>query len=141
LLQTADAGFLAMSIKFARLLFLAAGIYGLAVVTPLFFLEKHLGEQYPPPITHPEMYYGFACVTLAWQIVYLMMSRDPLRYRPMLIPAVVGKAGFGISVLVLFAQERVEATTVWLVSIDLVLAGLFVWAFVGLRGQTSDSGS
>jgi hypothetical protein len=124
-----------MTIKFTRRLFLAAGIYGVAILTPLFFLEKQLGEQYPPSITHPELYYGFVCVTLAWQIVYLMMWRDPLRFRPMLIPAIVGKAGFAISLLVLFAQQRVEAASVWLASIDLILAALFAWAFLALGGQ------
>src|SRR5262245_12991226 len=130
-----------MTTKFARRLFLAAGIYGVAAVTPLFFLEKQFGEHYPPEVTHPELYYGFACVTLAWQIVYLMMWRDPLRFRPMLIPAVVGKAGFAISVFVLFAQKRLEAAGVWLASGDLLLAVLFVWAFLALRGQTRSDAS
>ena len=126
-----------MTIKFARRLFLAAGIYGVVVVSPLFFFEKALGEHYPPPITHPEWYYGFICVTLAWQIVYLMMSRDPLRFRPVLIPAIVGKAGFAITVLVLFAQNRLGAASVWLSSIDLILAALFTWAFLALKGPAS----
>jgi hypothetical protein len=125
-----------MSIKFAQRMFLTAGIYGFGVVTPLFFLEKKLGERYPPAITHPELYYGFVWVTFVWQIVYLMMWRDPLRFRPMLIPAIVGKAGFAISVLVLFAQQRLQAAIVWLPSIDLILAALFVWAFIALGGQT-----
>src|SRR5262249_31681691 len=104
--------------------------------TPLFFLEQQFGEYNPPAITHPELYYGFASVTLAWQIVYLMMWRDPLRFRPVLIPAVVGKAGFAISVFVLFAQSRLGAASVWLASVDLLLAALFVWAFLALGGQT-----
>jgi hypothetical protein len=54
----------------------------------------------------------------------------------MLIPAIVGKAGFAISVLVLFAQQRLAAAIVWLPSIDLILAALFVWAFIALGGQT-----
>src|SRR5262245_13984590 len=109
-----------MTITVARRLFLVAGVYGVAVVTPLFFLEKQIGEQSPPPISHPEWYYGFVSVTFAWQIVYLMMSRDPLRYRPMLLPAIVGKGGFAISVLALFAQGRLEAAGVWLPSVDLI---------------------
>jgi hypothetical protein len=130
-----------MTIKFAKRLFLAAGIYGLVAVTPLFFLEKSLGEHYPPAITHPEWYYGFVCVTLAWQIVYLMMWRDPLRFRLMLIPAIMGKVGFATTVFVLFAQKRLEAASVWLPSIDLILAALFVWTFLALGGQTrADAG-
>jgi hypothetical protein len=129
-----------MTITFARRLFLVAGVYGVAVVVPLFFLEKQIGEQSPPPLTHPEWYYGFASLTLAWQIVYLMMSRDPLRYRPMIIPAILGKAGFAISVLALFAQGRLEAAGVWLPSVDLIFVVLFVWAFFGLESQTKPAG-
>jgi hypothetical protein len=125
-----------MTLPFARRMFLVAGIYGVLVVTPLFFLESRLGEEYPPPITHPEWYYGFASVTLGWQIVYLMLWHDPLRYRPMLIPAIVGKGVFAASVLALFAQGRLEASFVLLPSIDLFFSALFVWAFIALGGQT-----
>jgi hypothetical protein len=38
---------------FARRVFVAAGVYGLLVVTPLYFLEARIGEQQPPAITHP----------------------------------------------------------------------------------------
>lgn len=122
-----------MTIKFAQRLLLAAGVYGVVVVAPLFFLENRIGSSYPPAITHPEFFYGFVCGTLAWQIVYLMMSRDPLRFRPMLIPAIFAKAGFATSVFVLFALQRIPAAGVVLPSVDLVLAGLFVWAYVALR--------
>src|SRR5262249_60594342 len=114
-----------MTIKFAQRLFLGAGIYGMVVIVPMFFLEHLIGEYDPPSITHAEFYYGFVCTAFAWQIVYLMMARDPLRLRPMLIPAIVGKAGFAVSVFVLFAQGRLAAQNVVLPAIDLVLAGAF----------------
>jgi hypothetical protein len=125
-----------MTIKFARRLFLAAGIYGLAVVAPLFFLEEKIGATNPPSITHPEFYYGFICAALAWQVVYLMMSRDPIRLRPMLIPAIIGKAGFGVSVVLLFMLHRLPPAGLILPSIDLLLAAVFVWAYVALGRQT-----
>lgn len=53
--------------KFAKLVFLVAGIYGLIVVLPQYFLESKVGVDSPPPITHPEFYYGFIGVTAAWQ--------------------------------------------------------------------------
>jgi hypothetical protein len=121
-----------MTIKFAQRLFFVAGLYGVAVIGPLFFLERVIGEYDPPLITHPEFYYGFAFTALAWQIVYLMMARDPLRFRPMLIPAIVGKAGFAISVFVLCAQGRIAPQNIVLPATDLLLAGLFAWAFVAL---------
>ncbi len=124
-----------MTIQFARRLFLAAGIYGVAVIVPMFFLERFIGKEDPPPITHAEFYYGFACTALGWQLVYLMMSRDPLRFRPMLLPAIVGKAGFGISVFALFAQGRLVAPNLVLPSVDIVLAALFAGAYVALRSH------
>jgi hypothetical protein len=48
------------------------------------------------------------------------------------IPAIVGKAGFAISMFVLFAQKRFSAGNVVLPSIDLGLAALFVWEYVAL---------
>lgn len=125
-----------MTITFARRLFLGAGIYGVAVLAPMFLLEHVIDEYDPPSITHAEFYYGFVCTALAWQIVYLMMWRDPLRYRPMLIPAIVGKAGFALFVFILLAQGRLAARNVVLPAIDLVLAGMFAWAYVGL-GQAA----
>jgi cytochrome c oxidase subunit IV len=104
----------------------------MVVIVPMFFLEHLIGEYDPPAIAHAEFYYGFVCTALAWQIVYLMMSRDPLRLRPMLIPAIIGKAGFAISVFVLFARGRLAARNIVLPSIDLLLAALFAWAYVAL---------
>jgi hypothetical protein len=126
-----------MTIKFTGRLMLVSGIYGLAVVTPLLFLEQQLSQRFPPAITHPELYYGFVWVTLAWQIAYLIMSRDPLRFRPMLIPAIVGKAGFATSVFVLAAKNRIPTSSIGLAPIDLILAALFIWAFVALGKQTT----
>jgi hypothetical protein len=124
-----------MTIKFAKRLFLAAGIYGFAVLFPLVFLENHIGQSAPPPITHPEFYYGFIWVTLAWQVVYVMMARDPVRFRPMLVPAILGKTAFATSVIVLYAQKRLAGEHVILPTIDLVLAALFIWAYFGLARQ------
>lgn len=124
-----------MTIKFAQRLFLVAGIYGVVVVAPLLFLENTIGQQQPPAITHPEFYYGFAWVTLAWQIAFLVMSRDPVRYRLLILPALVEKLGFALSAVVLFSQGRLDPSGLLPASIDLVLAGLFVWAFFALGQQ------
>lgn len=129
-----------MTVRIARRLLLAAGIYGVLVVTPVFFLEERLGEESPPPVTHAEYYYGFACVTLAWQIVYLLMSRDPLRLLPILPPAAAGKAGFAFTVFILAAQQRLAGAIVWLAAIDLLLAGLLVWVFFALRNHPGTVG-
>ena len=116
--------------KFARRVFLIASIYGLIVVLPLYFLEEKTGRDYPPPITHPEYYYGFAGVTAAWQILYLLVSTDPIRYRPMMIPPMLAKGSFVIAVTVLFLQGRVHATMLGASMIDLLLLILFLVAYL-----------
>lgn len=67
-------------VLFAKRVFLIAGIYGLVAAVPLYFSEHPQGIDYPPDITHPEWYYGFAGVVIAWAIMFLFLSRDPLRY-------------------------------------------------------------
>jgi hypothetical protein len=37
---------------FAKRVFFWAGVYGLIVLVPLYFLEDGLGRIFPPPLTH-----------------------------------------------------------------------------------------
>src|SRR5215213_2886374 len=115
--------------KFAKLVFLVAGIYGLIVLVPQFFLERKIGEDTPPPITHPEFFYGFICVAVACQVLFLVPSRDPVRYRPMMIPAMLEKIGFPIAVIILYLQGRVAPTIFIPAGLDLVLLILFIAAY------------
>lgn len=116
--------------KFAKIVFLVAGIYGLIVLLPLYFMEAQTGRDYPPPITHPEYYYGFIGVGVAWQLAFLVISRDPLRYRPLMIPSIVEKASFGIAIAVLYLQQRVSTFIVGAALADSLLGVLFVVAFL-----------
>jgi hypothetical protein len=116
--------------RFVRTVFLAAGIFGVIVIAPLFFLEGYLSRQYPPAITHPELYYGFAGTVFAWQLVYLLISRDPVRFRPVMPLAMLAKVSFGVAVCVLLALGRVAGTTAVGATIDLVLAALFLYAYI-----------
>lgn len=116
--------------KFAKRVFLISGIYGLIVVLPLYFLEEKTGRDYPPAITHPEYYYGFVGVTAAWQIVYLMISTDPIRYRLLMIPPMLAKSSFVVAVTILFFQGRVSSTMVGASMIDLLLVVLFFVSYL-----------
>jgi hypothetical protein len=120
--------------KFAKIVFLVACIYGLIVLLPLYFLEERTGRDFPPAITHPEYYYGFIGVGLAWQIVFLILSRDPLRYRAMMIPSIVEKATYAIAVAVLYLQQRVSTFTLGTAIVDSFLGVLFVVAYVKTGG-------
>lgn len=115
--------------KFARRLFLLAGIYGLVVLAPQYFLEAKTGRDFPPPITHPEYYYGFIGVALACQVLFLIIARDPVRYRAMMIPAILEKASFGVACVILFLLGRVSSLTLGFAILDLILGALFVLAY------------
>ena len=54
--------------KFARIVFVIAGIWGIIVVTPLYFLHDVTGQPYAAPTLYPHFFYGFLSVTMAWQI-------------------------------------------------------------------------
>ena len=115
---------------FAKRVFLIAGIYGLIVLVPQYFMEDRIGLDTPPPITHPEFFYGFVGTAVAFQIVFLLLSRDPVRYRAMMIPSVMEKASFGIPVMVLFLQGRTSGMTLVFASVDLLLGVLFIVAYL-----------
>lgn len=123
--------------KFAKIVFWAAAIWGFVVITPLYFLFDVIGRQDPPAITHPGFYYGFAGVGLAWQVAFAVIARDPVRLRPMMIPAVLEKFGFGIASVVLYLQQRMHASDLVLAGVDMFLGVLFFVAF--LRTKTSPS--
>jgi hypothetical protein len=115
--------------KFSRWLFRVAGIYGLVVLVPQYFMERMGGEQTPPAITHSEYFYGFVGVGIAWQIAFLIMAQDPVRFRPMIIPSVVEKFSFGIAAIVLYFQQRLPPMLLGAAIIDLVLGTLFIVAW------------
>lgn len=123
--------------KFAQRVFLIAGVYGLLALLPMYFTEGKTGQDFPPAITHPEYYYGFIGVAVAWQVAFLIMARDPVRYRLLMIPSVIEKFSFGIAVIVLFGFGRVNELILAAAVVDLVLGTLFAVAFVK-TGEADD---
>ena len=121
--------------QFARRVFLFATAFGMFVVPPLFFLEGYLGRNFPPEITHPEFYYGFTGAVFSWQLIYLLIACDPLRYRPLMLLGALCKASFAIAVFTLVAQGRTPLGPSLLVLGDVILTPLFVWAFWLTRSQ------
>ena len=121
--------------KFAKIIFWIAAVWGILVLTPLFFIFDSIGVQDPPPITHPGFYYGFVTVGLAWQIAFVVIARDPLKMRPMMIPAVFEKFGYVIVVVTLYLQTRMKAPDLVFAFADGLLGVLFLVAF----GKTAAS--
>jgi type IV secretory pathway VirB3-like protein len=115
--------------KFAKIVFWIAGIWGVLILTPLYFMFDAISRNDPPAITHPGFYYGFVSVALAWQVAFLVIARDPVRFRLMMIPAVLEKFGWGASLLVLYFQNRIHPSDLALGGVDMLLGVLFLLAF------------
>jgi hypothetical protein len=118
--------------RFARWVFLIAGVYGLITVAPQYFMEGTIARM-TGPITHPEYFYGFVGVVVAFQLVFLIIARDPVRLRPIMPACVVEKLSFGIAAWALYAAQRVRTDIVLFATIDLVLGVLFVVAWLRTR--------
>jgi hypothetical protein len=118
-----------LAMKFARWVFYIAGVYGVISIAPLYFMERAINQQNPPAITHPMFFYGFVGVTLAWQLLFFAIAREPMRLRPVIPFVVLEKLSFGIGAMVLYGQGRLDPVDVWFGGIDLVLAVLFVFVW------------
>jgi hypothetical protein len=122
-----------MQMKFAKIVFLVSGIWGVLLLLPLYFIFDTIGQQDPPPITHPAFFYGFAGLGLAWQIAFFIIARDPVRFRQIMIPSILEKVGYGGAVVVLYAQGRMHPQDLAFGIADLLMATLFAGAFVMTR--------
>jgi hypothetical protein len=115
--------------RWARWAFGVAAGYGLALMPAMYFLEGRISREQPPAITHPEYYYGFVGVTLAWQVLFALIAGDPARYRPVMPIAVLEKATFAVAVPVLYVLHRVVADALVFSAIDVVLGVSFLIAY------------
>ena len=119
--------------KFARYTFAAAGTIGILVLLPMYFLLEKTGTDNPPPVTHPEFYYGFVGVALAFQIVFLIIAGDPVKYRPLMIASIVEKFIFVIPTFYLYSQGRVAGSIVGGAILDLLWGILFIASYLRSR--------
>ena len=122
--------------RFAKIVFWIAAIWGVLVLTPLYFMFDLISRNDPPPITHPGFFYGFVGAGLAWQIVFFVIATDPARYRPLMIPSVLEKVSYVAPVVILVVQGRMHPSDLVFAGSDLLLGVLFV---ARLFQDTTDS--
>ena len=115
--------------RVARVIFTVAGIYGILAMAPQYFAEASIASDYPPAITHPEYFYGFIGIALVWQLVFLLIAKDPIRYRLLMPCGVLEKLSFGIPAILLYVQGRLAGVVLCFGLIDLILGILFTTAF------------
>ena len=118
---------------FARIVFVVAGIWGIVVLTPFYWLVDLTGRRYDPPTASPQFFYGFFAVALAWQLAFLVIGWNPVRFRPFMIPAIVEKFGYVGTLAVLYWQQRVAWIDAQAAIPDGLLGLLFILAFVRTR--------
>ena len=119
--------------RFAKFTFIGAGIWGIVVLLPLYWLVDITGRPYSPPANHPHFFYGFLSVAMAWQIAFLVIGSDPIRFRPIMIPGILEKLGHVATVATLYSKGRIPTIDAQGALPDLLLGILFVVAFMTTR--------
>jgi hypothetical protein len=117
-------------LKFAKIVFWLAAIWGFLIITPLYFMFALISKNDPPPITHPGFYYGFVGVAMVWQLAFILIARDPIRFRPMMLPAILEKLVYSIPVIILVLQKRMHPADLVFSATDLLFAVLFLIAYL-----------
>jgi len=93
-------------VNFAKIVFWVAGIWGFLVLTPLYFMLD--------------------IIALVWQVVFIIVATDPVRYRPLMIPSILEKVSWSTAVIVLVMQQRMHQSDLVFAGTDLLLGVLFV---------------
>jgi hypothetical protein len=120
-------------LRFARIVFAVAGFSGLCVTMPLYFLYDFINGLGPAPITLREFYFGFAGVTLAWQIAFLIIAADPARHRMMMIPSIIEKLSYVFANVALLLSGDITVSYAAVAIPDLGFAIFFMAALLKSR--------
>ncbi len=108
--------------KFARTVFAIAGALGIFAIVPMYLV----------PGTW--RYYGVLGPLVAWQLVFFLIAADPKRFRPIMIPAMLEKALWVLTLIVFYSQGQMRTVEVVGGTIPHGLLGvLFVIAFFKTR--------
>lgn len=119
--------------RFARIVFVGAGIWGIGVLVPFLWLMDVTGRRYGAPTEYPHFFYGFLAVAFAWQIAFLFIGSDPVRFRPFMIPGMLEKFGYVATLAVLYGQGRIPVADAQAAIPDGLLGLLFIAAFLKTR--------
>jgi hypothetical protein len=120
--------------SFCRWVFRISAIYGVIVLVPLYFLESKISAD-NASILHPEYFYGFIGTALSAQILFFVISQDPVGLRRAIPACVAEKLAFAIPVWLLWSASRVGQDLLLFGSIDLLWAALFTLSYFRL-GRT-----
>jgi len=122
-------------VKFAKIVFWIAAIWGVAVLVPHYFMLDMIGRNDPPPITHPEFFYGFVGVALAFQLVFVVIAGDPVRHRPLMIPSMFEKFSFVATMVIMVMRGSIHSVSLVVAAPDALLGIMFVIAYFKTASQ------
>jgi hypothetical protein len=117
------------AVKISRNIFRISAVYGILILAPQLFRESAFtiaGSQ----LNHPEFFYGFFLVSLAFQVVFLIISTDPIRYRPIMLACFIEKAGHATSCVWLFLNNRLAKDMLIASSPDVLMLCLFIYSYI-----------
>jgi hypothetical protein len=120
-------------VRFAKIVFVIAGVWGIVVLTPFYWLVDVTGRHYVPPTDYPHFFYGFFSVAMAWQIAFLIIGSNPVRFRPLMIAGVLEKFSYVLTLALLYGQARISTQDAQAAVPDLLLGILFIVAFAKTR--------
>ncbi|HEY3947581.1 hypothetical protein [Phenylobacterium sp.] len=114
--------------RFAQWTYRLAAAWGVLVLAPLLFLRRQIEAQ-TTPFTHPEYFYGFLAVALVFQLVFFLVSRDPVRLRPLMPITALEKWSWGAVAWIAFAKAQTQPAVVFFATVDMALGLLFLVAW------------
>lgn len=72
---------------------------------------------------------------MAWQIAFFVFAREPVRFRPLIVPSMIEKFGYGTTLAVLCIEKRVRSRDLFFSTVDLLLGCLFLTAYYKTRSR------
>lgn len=123
--------------KFARIVYSVAAIYGFISLLPLYFLLGRIGRDAPPAVTHPEFFYGFVGLALLWQIMFVLIASDPARYRAVMLIAILEKLVYSVPVVILYSLGQASSKILGPALVDPIFGILFIVAYFQTRPAAS----
>lgn len=113
----------------ARRVFAGAAAWGLLSLLPMYALEPVIARYNPPALTHPEFFYGFLGVAVAWQLAFCAVAREPMALRAVMPAAVAEKFLYGLSIFVLALFGRLPGSTLPFALVDIGLGTAFLLVY------------
>lgn len=111
----------------ARKVFLAACAWGALTLLPLPFLRTTIEQA--GSLSHPEYFYGFIGVCVAFQFIFFLVARRPAHYRALMPCCALEKMLFAGPTAVLVAAGQTPPSLLLFAGVDTVFLVLFLCAY------------